>query len=177
MRIHTRVQESEYLEALLIAVPRWKVFLRRWLPPVFVFFFLFAYASSKHTSAGFSLAWQDFGRELPVKLICAGIGAVFCFLVNGRNTRKWQTKRYKAFVALCPGTWQEFLPDRHLIEISGGETASVPWSSYTSWSEGNSVFILKTNSKGFRIVPKTGLNNEQLTEIKRILSAALPLKK
>ncbi len=169
MRIHTRVQESEYLEALLIAVPRWKVFLRRWLPPVFVFFFLFAYASSRHTWSGFSLAWQDFGRELPAKLICASIGAVICFLVDGRSIRKWQTKRYQAFVAICPDAWQEFLPDRHLIEISVGETASIPWSSYVSWAEGGSVFVLKTNSKGFRIVPKTGLNNDQLTEIKRIL--------
>ena len=160
-----------------MCVPKWKLYSYWLLPSLLVFAAIFAYASSRHSSSGFSIVWTDFGRELPAKLIAAGAGAVVCFAVIWQNTRRSRSKNYRRFVARCPEARWQFLPDRHSIDTSSGESGMVPWRSYLDCKEGNSVLVLTTKLKTIRILPKSALNDAELNEVRRILAAALPQKK
>jgi len=174
--IRVRLSQAEWLEACLISVPRWKYYSNWLLPPLFVFAAIFAYASSRHSLSGFSMAWTDFSRELPAKLIAAGAGALVCFACIWQSTRMSRSKHYLRFVSRCPESKWAFLADRHLIEASGGESASVPWGSYSEWKEGNSVLVLRTKSRAIRILPKSAFSTGELDEVRRILGRALPRK-
>lgn len=54
----------------------------------------------------------------------------------------------------------------------GGALSFIPWSEYTSWKEGPSVFTL-TSSKGFRCLPKSGLSDAEVAQLRNYLQSKI----
>ncbi len=48
------------------------------------------------------------------------------------------------------------------------------WSAYQSWREGSNVFVLRGPQKVFNIVPKRGLNSQQVDELRVLLAMHMP---
>ncbi len=49
-----------------------------------------------------------------------------------------------------------------------------PWSAYQSWREGSNVFVLRGPQKVFNIVPKRGLDSQQVDELRVLLAMHMP---
>ncbi len=49
-----------------------------------------------------------------------------------------------------------------------------PWSAYQSWREGSNVFVLRGPQKVFNIVPKRGLDSQQVDELRVLLAMYMP---
>jgi hypothetical protein len=49
-----------------------------------------------------------------------------------------------------------------------------PWSAYKSWREGSNVFVLRGPQRISNIVPKRGLNSQQVDELRVLLAMHMP---
>jgi hypothetical protein len=69
--------------------------------------------------------------------------------------------------------------DRMAVDAKGittstynGSTTFSPWSQYKRWNEGKQMFTV-TDGKAFRAIPKSGMNEMQIGEVRGILQTQI----
>ena len=67
--------------------------------------------------------------------------------------------------------------DDHLVYRSDTATSTIAWPDYYKWLEGSSVFLFYLNEQLHHFVPKRALTVEQITDLRNVASASVPMRR
>jgi YcxB-like protein len=141
---------------------------------IFWIFFAGAWISERLRPDDLFLGQDPHVSQLTV--LPAAIGLLAWILIFRVFVPYGARRQYKKLKSLHGEISNEVTPEGLMQRTSSGSYGFSSWKDFSYWRESRRAFIVVYPSKIFCMIPKTGLTEEQLGEIRSTLAAALPKK-